>query len=306
MRRAIIFGGGGANGAFSAGGANALANGREMDWSILRGVSVGGLCAAFLAQAKRGPISQLHMAKQTHELVALWESIKGPGDIYRKRFGGALRMLLGASSLYVPTGLKRLIAENIDVKAIERSGRDVQVGCCDLVTGAYHDYGPHAPTFPDRVLASASIPGVFPPVGTLADGGVRNIVPPIGSAIRAGADEVYVMSCTPLIPDAEGLPVAFVPPAHPKDLRSAKAIVGRAISILLAEILAEDLRGAVRTNQIADLLPNRRRVPIYVLAPSADVVGGCLDFDPAQIRRLIDTGRDAARHPAEWLWPLSR
>ena len=51
MNRALILGGGGARGAYQVGMLDVLVNELELDFQIMRGVSIGALNAAFLAQA---------------------------------------------------------------------------------------------------------------------------------------------------------------------------------------------------------------------------------------------------------------
>jgi len=84
------------------------------------------------------------------------------------------------------------------IDRIEDTEIPLEVVATSLVDGSEHWFtsGPIV----DSVLASAAIPGIFPPVEvegeTFIDGGVVNNVP-IGRAIAAGARTLYVLLCGP-------------------------------------------------------------------------------------------------------------
>ncbi len=206
-RRALVLAGGGARGSFQAGMLDYLIRRKNLDFRILRGVSVGALNAAFLAQAPLGasPAESLrNLQARTSALVDLWTNeITGNDSIYRERAGGFAGFALGADSLNSVEGLKRLMTAHLDEEALAASGRDFQVGYVSLVTGDYDEKGPAAPSFRELVLASSSMPVIFPfvrrdvagePKDILVDGGVRNITP-LRSAFAADppADEIWVL-----------------------------------------------------------------------------------------------------------------
>ncbi|MBI3469491.1 MAG: patatin-like phospholipase family protein, partial [Planctomycetes bacterium] len=57
MKRALVLAGGGARGAYQVGMLQELVVNQGLDFTIIRGVSVGALNAAFLAQAPTKPNS---------------------------------------------------------------------------------------------------------------------------------------------------------------------------------------------------------------------------------------------------------
>lgn len=89
--QALILSGGGAKGAFEAGAAYHLIVHRHCDFKEMSGVSVGALNGSFLAQAPASsdPEQSLrNLVEQAEQLIAVWDSIKGPRDIFKKLFSG--------------------------------------------------------------------------------------------------------------------------------------------------------------------------------------------------------------------------
>ncbi|MBW0117242.1 patatin-like phospholipase family protein [Pseudonocardia abyssalis] len=117
----------------------------------------------------------------------------------------------------------------------------------------------------DHLLASAAIPGMFPPVlidestvgaGWYVDGGVR-LNAPLRPAVDLGVDRLVVISGHSVDPP----PVPpLTPPYHAPDLASTAAMSVRAI---LADGLADD----VATLRSKNRRPEHRVVPHLVVAP---------------------------------------
>jgi len=200
MSYALVLAGGGARGAFQVGMLDILVNERHLDFQIIRGVSVGALNAAFLAQAAVGQTtteSLGNLQAQVHQLVDIWtQDLTGDHDVYAERPGGWAGFALGADSLYSLEPLKRLLARYLSNDRLLDAGRNFTVGAVSLVSTLYTQYGPDDPDFVQKILASAAIPAVFPFVDTgkdvLVDGGVRNITP-LGDVFSAQPDEIYVL-----------------------------------------------------------------------------------------------------------------
>ncbi len=217
-RRALVLAGGGARGSYQVGMLDHLVRKKNLDFQIFRGVSVGALNAAFLAQAPAGPSpadSLANLEAQTKALLDLWTTeITGNASIYRERPGGFAGLALGADSLNSNEAQKRLMAAHLDERKLAASGRDFKVGYVSLVSGLYEEKGPDAPSFRELILASSSIPVVLPfilrdvpgePKDVLVDGGVRNITP-LRSAFTANpaADEIWVLLTSRVDPKPNG------------------------------------------------------------------------------------------------------
>lgn len=156
----------------------------------------------------------------------------------------------------------------------------------------------------DHLLASAAIPGMFPPVlidepavgaGWYVDGGVR-LNAPLRSAVDLGVDRLVVISGHSVDPP----PVPpLTPPFRPPDLASTAAMSVRAI-------LADGLSDDVATLRSKNRRRGHRVVPHLVVAPQDGELAALAaeSFDPAgpwdpywAIGRLLDSlgegsGRD--------------
>ena len=171
----LALSGGGGDGAFGAGLlAGWTKAGTRPEFEVVTGVSTGALIApfAFLGSAYDRDLEAVYTSYNTSELATL----------------NVIPGLLGGLALTEDSGLKDLVAGFVTedllrkVAAEHRKGRRMLVGTTDLDAqrpviwdmGAIAASGqPEAlQLFRDVLLASASIPGVFPPVfiRTLADG----------------------------------------------------------------------------------------------------------------------------------------
>jgi predicted acylesterase/phospholipase RssA len=191
---------------------------------------------------------------------------------------------LNANALFINVPLVNLITLNIDPAKISASGIRLRVAMVSLETAATEVVTEHASlvstghTLPLQsvLLASASIPGAFPPVaisgtsrGTehFVDGGTRDNVP-IREAVMAGADRVDAVM---LSPRQLSFKTGF---------GQAKLIdiAPRAMEILLDEI------------QLDDIAPFRGfGVPVTVAAPTF-LVHDTLTVDPGLISINLDYG----------------
>src|ERR1041385_6165568 len=118
---ALVMSGGGLKGPFETGADYQLIVLRGCDVQEISGNSVGGLIAAFLAQARADAdpgASQKALANQTEDLVRLWESLRSSRDIYKSRTFGKMGPLLGKDSFYDFTPLRRLIESNISLERL--------------------------------------------------------------------------------------------------------------------------------------------------------------------------------------------
>jgi NTE family protein len=237
---------------------------RGLDFRIIRGVSVGALNAAFLAQAATGPGSLVSLQQQVRALKQLWETeIRGNGSVYRNK-AGLVGIAAGADSLFSLEPLWDLLGKYLDLARLRSSGRDFAVGTVSLVTGEYCECKPDTAYFLDKLLASASIPVVFPAVDVkreddlLVDGGVRNITP-LSSAFAAEPDEVYVLLTSRTVREGERLPSSTV---LPQDYAAwednwlgtrvgGMQVLERVVDILTDEVYLDDIRGALHWNEVA-------------------------------------------------------
>ena len=182
--------GGGPLGALQVGALKALfEHGVRPD--LLVGTSVGALNASFLAfNPTMDGLGQLERYWRT-----MTENDLFPGGRFRATWA---RMFVRGNKLFESSGLRRMAEANLGRDTgIEDAALPLGIVATELDTGAERLFtsGPIV----DAVLASAAMPGVYPPVeidGKLyTDGGVVNNVP-MAPAIGMGATTLYVLNST--------------------------------------------------------------------------------------------------------------
>lgn len=185
MTTAFVLSGGGSLGSVQVGMLLALAeHGIRPD--LIVGTSVGAINAAYVA-GHPGPSG-------VQALAEIWSGLSRrdifPTDPLRLMRVAARREPGFAN----PAPLRRLLQHHLGYERIEQAGCSLTVVATEVATGREVNIG--RGDVVDAVMASAALPGVFPPVRVgahlLMDGGVVNNTP-ISAAVVAGADEVYVL-----------------------------------------------------------------------------------------------------------------
>ena len=265
-RTAFVFAGGGSLGAIEAGMLRELvASGVVPDMVV--GASAGAINAAFFACNPH--------AAGTAQLEALWRGVRR-ADVMPWSWRAMFSMLglLGGQREHLvdASGLQRLLTRHFAQTLLEAATLPLHVVATDMRTGAEVVLSSGA--IVPAVLASAAIPGVFPPVRIgdrlLIDGGVANNTP-ISAAIRLGATRVVV------------LPAGFAC-ADRRAPRSAIEHALNALSLLVARQLVQDLERWAG------------QVPIAVVPPLCPL--DVSPYDYARCGELIDR---AAAATAAWL-----
>ncbi len=183
MTTAFVLSGGASLGSIQVGMASALLE-AGIEPELIIGTSVGAVNGAWLAAGK-----------PPARLATIWKSLRRT-ELFPLRPLVGLRGFVGRRSHLVPdTGLRRLLERHVDFLLLEEAPVPFTVIASDARSGQEIALST-GPTVP-AILASAALPGVFPPVEiegrALIDGGVMNNTP-ITHAIEAGATEVWVLS----------------------------------------------------------------------------------------------------------------
>ncbi len=190
---AFVLSGGGNQGVAQVGMLRALLE-RGIRPDVIIGTSVGALNGAVVATTPT--------AAQVDHLEGVWRDLKGdevfPGNTLRR----AWNLLRRDDHLIPADGLESLI-ERVGVA---QSFADLQVPfrvvASDLITGDEHVIV--RGDLPPALLASAALPGLFPPVvlngHTLVDGAVVNLVP-ISHALAGPIDRIFVLDVSDPISD---------------------------------------------------------------------------------------------------------
>jgi NTE family protein len=288
MKRALVLAGGGSRGAFQVGMLRELVANQGIDFDVIRGVSVGALNAAFLAQASTAGNSLANLQEKADELHKVWtKEIRGNHSVYKEK-GGFAGLAAGANSIYSLEPLRKLLKKHLSVEALRVSGRDFAVGAVSLVSGSYKEWAPDDAFFIERIMASASIPVIFPYVDfpqerdVFVDGGVRNITP-LSSVFRTKPDEVFVLLTSRLIIHDDIFPESSAKEETYQQWSDNKLgtrvsgfdVLKRTIVLLTDEIYLDDLRGALRWNSVAQGVQELRMLaatPGILSSRAAEVV----------------------------------
>lgn len=193
-RTLLVLGGGGALGAYQAGALVALLDSGVVP-DALFGCSAGALNAAFLA-ARPTP-------ERARELATWWADsanhrVMAPGLRSRAR-GLAAAATLRADAVLDPGPLRALVRAQVRAHDLSELAVPLTVTttCLDCGEARHHDSGP----VEDALVASCSLPGLFPPVvlpggHQHVDGGVLCGVPLEAALAAAGPDDrVLVLDC---------------------------------------------------------------------------------------------------------------
>ncbi len=234
--RAIALSGGGNRGPLQIGALQALAEaGLWPDLWV--GTSAGALNAAYVAA--RGTPDALA------DLVRLWREVR-PEDVYPGNLlTMAWRALRGQDSLYPNHRLRAYILDRLppDVNTFGDLAMPCYITATDLRTARLYLFGKElTPDIPlvDGVLASATVPGIHPPVVfgdlQLVDGGVVDNVP-ASLAMDRGATEIYAVNV-----GYGGQPMQPVHGVH--------RVLGRVLTAFMAQSLLTDLDRAAREPQV--------------------------------------------------------
>ena len=234
---------------------------------MVAGTSSGAINAALVAGG------------ETERLATLWRELRRD-DVYGLRgpavLGGllpgflALRAWGGASGLLDPAPLRQTLARHVDLARIRSSPVRLLVVAADLRSGTARRFD-NATLSVDALVASASVPGLFPAVVVngelLVDGGVVQRAPTLELLDAHPVDRLLVVSAYQSDPPEES---------------NARAVVERAFELALTREVARDLELA------------RYRYPgvdVRLLRPSVPLRLRPLDFEGQRLGPLVDLGR---------------
>lgn len=303
-RSILALSGGGANGAYGAGVlVGWTASGARPEFSVVTGVSTGALAApfAFLGSEWDDELHGAYAEGRTGGLLG-WRSfaaLAAPGLFD----SGVLKELVED---YVTPDLLRQIAIEHDKGRrllIVTTNLDAQETVIwDMGVLAKQGGDQAVELFRDVLLASASIPGVFPPV----------MIPGVDDQGRV-IEEMHVDGgvVTPFLGIPESLLTVTTPTRAPEGTALYVLIngqIGRTEAITrgtLPAILARSYDTMSKANLRASLAVNlvfaeRNGLDMYVAAIPDGIVASSLDFDPASMSELFERGRTAAASGLAW------
>jgi NTE family protein len=254
---AFVLSGGAAHGAIQVGMLAALYE-RGIAPDLITATSAGALNAAFIASRPATPATATELAK-------VWTRLRR-GDVFpTNAITGALGFFGRHDYFVSPHRLRELIGDWLMFDRLEDSPIPLSVVATDLLSGAEQRLSTGSAI--EALLASATIPGVFPPVRLdgrlLVDGGIAAHAP-IANALAMGAQTLYVLST--------GYACAL---QHPP--RGPLAIATHALSLL------------IHHQVVADIARVPAHVRLIVLEPPCPLEIPSTDFGHAA--ELIDRAR---------------
>jgi NTE family protein len=187
MTVAFVLTGGGSLGAVHVGMLEALYE-RGILPDLIVGTSVGAINGGYIASRPRRPAT-------AQSLGDIWRGLRRP-DIFPLDLAVGLFGFIGRRTHLIPDrALRKLMRDHLQFSDLGDARIPFHVIATDARTGeeVRLSSGPAL----DAVLASAALPGIFPPVQwqdrLLVDGGVANYAP-ISQAVAPGAERVYVLT----------------------------------------------------------------------------------------------------------------
>ena len=185
QRTAFVLGGGGVLGTTQVGMLRALAE-RGVVPDLVLGTSIGALNGAFAA-ADPSP-------EGADRLAEVWAAVVTQGLFLQNPVRQAARIARYRTHLLSNAPLRTILARYLPAEDFA----DLEVpfqcvaACIEDASGRWFDAGP----ITDAVVASCSVPGLFPPVVIdgrhYLDGGLVHSIP-VGRALALGATRIFVL-----------------------------------------------------------------------------------------------------------------
>jgi NTE family protein len=217
---------------------------------MLRELLAWGEAPSFVVGASAGAINGAYFAatptlEGVAKLEAIWGGLRRQ-DLFPLDLRSVLGLLTRRAHLVDSSGLRRLLERHLPYEQLQDAAIPIHIVASNMVTG--EEVLLSTGSAVDAVLASAAIPGVFPPVSVngqlLVDGGVANNTP-ISTAMRLGATRIIVL------PTGFACAIKQVP-------SSAIGRAMHALSLLVARQLvhdAERFASAVELRIVPSLCP---------------------------------------------------
>jgi predicted patatin/cPLA2 family phospholipase len=305
----LVLSGGGANGAYTAGVLNGwTAAGDRPQFDVVTGISTGALIAPFA-----------FLGSEYDELLKRSYTTTRDSDLFTRRW---LTSLVYADSLADSTPLRNRIASEITPTILDRiaeahrEGRRLYVGTTDLDTKrlVVWDMGAIADgddpnkleLFRDVLLASASVPGLLPPVEIdIEVDGKRHAELHVDGGVAASLF---------LQPAMLGMSAADPDEAKVRDDLNVYVIVAgqlrlprRRVQRKLSAVIEESVGGVLQSQMDGDLLKtyllSRWAGASFALtAVPRDLAeeASPLVFDPNTMQKLFDVGYKHAESKSGW------
>jgi NTE family protein len=280
--RALVLSGGGSKGAYQTGALKYILGELKVVYDAFCGVSVGAINSAFLGMFKTGD-----EAESSLQLSDMWSKLDN-SKIYKRWFPFGRWHAIWEKSFFDGQPLHNLLQETLNLDKIRAHGKLVSVGCVSLSSGKYTIFDQSSDHFIKAVIASASFPGMLPPVEFLGqlwtDGGVKEISP-IKKAVELGADIIDI-----IIPSPVTRVKKFI------ENPSTVDILKRSLDLSSDKILANDIEKVEMYNKLASVgLTEKKHVQLNIIRPDYNLIEDLLDFRPDKLAEMTQKGYNDAR-----------
>lgn len=327
--KALVLSGGGARGAYQVGVLTAVAETAQKlkmkaPFQIYTGVSAGAINAGFLATgADEFSQAVSRLAKMWRELTSdqVFETDAASlGKIGLQWVGelsfGAIKGTTPTRSLLNTAPLRELLKNNLELSKIQKNIDNkilhaIAVTALDYQTSSAITFIQGSPEVelwtrsrrhaekavlrPEHIMASSSIPLLFPPIQMedrwFGDGCVRNQTP-LSPALHMGAEQLFVIGVRKQTETADDL--------RAKNIRTTPS-VARVINVLLNSVMLDgvevDIERLNRINEFLDRVPpehqeklNFKKVDYLWVHPTEDIGAIAAEMSsrlPRMIRYLL-------------------
>jgi len=271
ITRALVLSGGGGRGAYECGVCKYLEEAGLLP-DILVGTSIGAINAAAIASGRSAAeLEATWLTTRTRDMQRFWR-------------------LRPWRAVYDTSPWRKTLHRFIDFDALARTDKRLLIAATEIETGQLRIFDNQEMSLtPDHILASCSIPLVYPwtKVGDCHywDGAVMANTPLVG-AIDAGADDILVVLLSPVGEQRIKLPRW---PWH------ALAVI---LDLALSATFENDFKQLENVNRLvmAQLDEKHRHVRCQVVTPSQEMgLLRIIRYEPEVSRELIDLGYADAR-----------
>jgi NTE family protein len=278
---AFVLSSGGARGAVQVGSLKALVE-HGITPDVIVGTSIGSWNGAVLAMEPNADgvekLAKIWRGLSTSSILLGWEPhLPTAASAFAGAYAVAAirRVTLGYPSLYGDAGLRRLFNVHLAGSRFEDTQVPFRVIASNLSSGGIRVFGRGRMEL--ALLASAAIPGIFPPVrigGEIyVDGGALESSS-LDAAIEMGARRIFVIDAGyEVTPELEDELQALIQRA-PRATRQANA---HALAVILERTAT--MMGRFQLDRALARAPEG--IEIHVLRPSSTMNEAALDFDHA-------------------------
>lgn len=278
---AFVFSSGGARGALQVGVLKALFEFGETP-DVVVGTSIGSWNGALVARNPSPSVieelTDIWRGLTTSRVLLGWEPRFNP---VAPAFAGAFvvaamrRVTMGFPSLYSDAGLRSILAEHLHGVRFEDLRLPLRVMASNITTGDISVFGKGPLEM--ALLASAAIPGIFPPVRihgqTFVDGGALESAS-IDTAIAMGARRVFVLDAGyDATPEADDLLYRLIT----RDSHGGQQPNAHALALMLERTAT--MMGRYQLQRAIERVPPG--VEAHIIRPTTTDGEATLDFDHA-------------------------